>query len=68
MVVDLTPAVRGSGGDLDPSARDGLVDEQIDPEDDIHATADYRRQLARVLTGRALEQAVAGARNVGRRR
>jgi carbon-monoxide dehydrogenase medium subunit len=68
MVVDLTPAVRGSGGDLDPSARDGLVDEQIDPEDDIHATADYRRQLARVLTGRALEQAVAGARNGGRRR
>lgn len=68
VVVDLTPAVRGSGGDLDPSARDGLVDEQIDPEGDIHATADYRRQLARVLTGRALEQAVAGARSGGRRR
>jgi carbon-monoxide dehydrogenase medium subunit len=68
VVVDVTPAVRGSGGDLDPSARDGLVDGHVDPEGDIHATADYRRQLARVLTGRALEQAVVGARNGGRRR
>ena len=45
-----------------------LVDGHVDPEGDIHATADYRRQLARVLTGRALEQAVVGARNGGRRR
>ncbi|HEV8613764.1 MAG TPA: xanthine dehydrogenase family protein subunit M [Gemmatimonadales bacterium] len=29
----------------------------IDPPADIHASADYRRQLARVLTGRALKRA-----------
>ncbi|HET7355738.1 MAG TPA: xanthine dehydrogenase family protein subunit M [Nocardioidaceae bacterium] len=68
VVVDMTPAVRGSGGDLDPSVRDGLVDEHVDPEGDIHATADYRRELARVVTGRALEQAVGRARDGGRRR
>ena len=29
----------------------------IDPEDDIHATAAYRRNLAHVLTERALREA-----------
>jgi len=33
--------------------------EDIDPTSDIHASADYRRQLARVLTRRALETAFA---------
>ncbi len=31
--------------------------EDIDPEDDIHASAVYRRQLAKVLTERALKRA-----------
>ena len=31
--------------------------DQLDPEDDIHATAEYRRHLARVLTARSLKAA-----------
>lgn len=34
-----------------------LVTEDIQPEDDIHASASYRRELARILTRRALLQA-----------
>ncbi len=41
----------------DPDAVRRLVDEAIDPEDDIHATADYRRHLAHVLVRRALTEA-----------
>lgn len=39
-----------------------IVSEALDPEDDIHATANYRRHIAGVLTRRGLEQA---AQNVG---
>lgn len=35
---------------------------ELEPEGDIHATADYRRHLARVLTVRALGRAAARAR------
>ena len=38
------------------------VDGDIDPPADIHATAAYRRHLARVLAGRVLTRAVARAR------
>jgi carbon-monoxide dehydrogenase medium subunit len=38
------------------------VDGDIDPPADIHATAAYRRHLARVLAGRVLGRAVARAR------
>ncbi len=31
--------------------------DEIDPGNDIHATADFRRHLANVLTRRALEEA-----------
>lgn len=35
------------------------VEAAIDPQDDIHATAEYRRHIAGVLTVRAIEQAFA---------
>ena len=57
VVVDLAPAVAGSGGGFDESSMRDLVDAAIDPEDDIHATAAYRRHLAHVLTSRAVGQA-----------
>ncbi len=57
VLVDLTEAITGSGGGFTDSAVRDLVDAQIDPEDDIHASADYRRNLAHVLTVRALDQA-----------
>ena len=34
---------------------------EIDPRGDIHATADYKRHLAKVLTTRALKQAFSRA-------
>jgi CO/xanthine dehydrogenase FAD-binding subunit len=37
------------------------VQDDIDPPSDIHATSAYRRQLATVLTRRALHSAVARA-------
>ena len=63
VVVDLGPALSGSGGAVDPGRTRELLDEAIDPEDDIHATAAYRRRLAHVLTERALRQAHDEARS-----
>jgi aerobic carbon-monoxide dehydrogenase medium subunit len=40
----------------------GAVQEDIDPTSDIHASAAYRRSLARVLTSRALTRAFERAR------
>jgi aerobic carbon-monoxide dehydrogenase medium subunit len=57
VVVDVGAAITGSGGGFDAAALQDLVDGPIDPETDIHATADYRRNLAHVLTSRALDQA-----------
>lgn len=61
VVVDVTEAVTGGGGGFDESCLRTLLDERIQPEDDIHASAVYRRHLAHVLTARALEQAHAHA-------
>jgi len=58
--------------DVSSSVADGPTDEaladaaeqalhHLDPPEDIHATADYRRQLVRVLTARALTAAFADA-------
>lgn len=41
------------------AAADAAASQDIDPTSDIHASAAYRRQLARVLTRRALETAFA---------
>jgi len=54
VVVDLSEAYDGQRLDED-RARD-LVDAQVEPEGDIHATADYRRHLAHVLVARAVRQ------------
>lgn len=54
LVLDLTEAAGTSG---DWAAAAAAAGERVDPEPDIHATADYRRHLARVLTGRALAEA-----------
>jgi len=60
VVVDLTDAYDGRRLDTD-HARE-LVDAQIDPEGDIHASADYRRHLAHVLVARAVRQAESDGR------
>ena len=61
VLVDLTPAVRGSGGGFAEEPVRELVDAAIDPEEDIHATAEYRRHLAHVLTARVLDDAQSAA-------
>ena len=46
-----------TGSDLEPEAVDNAIDvmlEEIDPPTDVHASSAYRRQLARVLTRRAV--------------
>ncbi len=58
VLVDVTAACRGAAYDaVDWEDGVALVDAVIDPEGDIHATADYRRHLSRVLTERVLVRA-----------
>ncbi|MDQ1738546.1 MAG: aerobic carbon-monoxide dehydrogenase medium subunit [Pseudonocardiales bacterium] len=57
LVLDLTDPISGRPFDADLSAAAALARATVDPEPDIHASADYRRQLAGVLTGRALATA-----------
>ena len=54
-VLDLTPAITGG------SVYD-LVADALEPTDDIHATAAYRRHLAATLAGRGVDRALARAR------
>jgi aerobic carbon-monoxide dehydrogenase medium subunit len=63
LVLDLTEAVAGEPADPGTTyaAARQLASRLVDPDSDIHATAGYRRQLAGVLTERALRQAVAEA-------
>jgi xanthine dehydrogenase iron-sulfur cluster and FAD-binding subunit A len=69
IVLDLTAqAPSGTAGDGPPlddpatwSAAGEAAAGQLDPDPDIHATAAYRSQLARVLTARALARATASA-------
>ncbi len=55
VLVDLAPAF--VDGVLDPQTVLALVEEAVDPEADIHASADYRRHLGHVLVRRALAKA-----------
>jgi carbon-monoxide dehydrogenase medium subunit len=62
LVLDLTEVVAGSAVAPAAWAAAGeLAYEQTDPEEDIHASADYRRHLVRVLTERALREAAGRA-------
>ena len=62
LVLDLTDAVRGADpATADWAAAGELAGRVADPEADIHATADYRRHLVRVLTARALAEAAGRA-------
>jgi carbon-monoxide dehydrogenase medium subunit len=49
--------------ELVAAAAQKAASEEIDPGSDIHATADFRRHLAEVLTRRALDEAFQKARN-----
>jgi aerobic carbon-monoxide dehydrogenase medium subunit len=64
LVLELTDAVGGRPHDADLSGAAGLARGAVDPEPDIHASAAYSRQLAGVLTGRAL--GIAAGRAAGR--
>jgi carbon-monoxide dehydrogenase medium subunit len=58
-LVDLTDAVGGQVYDAaDWTAAGALAVAAVSPEEDIHATADYRRELVRVLTVRGGRSAV----------
>jgi aerobic carbon-monoxide dehydrogenase medium subunit len=63
VVLDLTDAMAGAAADGSsfPAAA-SLARSRLRPTADIHATASYRRQLAGVLTERALLEALADAR------
>ncbi|GAB3204715.1 carbon-monoxide dehydrogenase medium subunit [Marinactinospora thermotolerans DSM 45154] len=61
-VLDLIEAVAGRPPDTaDFAAAGRLARGRLDPEDDIHATAEYRAHLAEVLTARALREAAEAA-------
>ena len=57
------------GTQLEDAAIDAAVEsigQHLDPGSDVHATAEYRVHLARVLAARVLRQARANAASGGR--
>ena len=56
------PAIVAAGGSADWAGAAELARRGVDPDTDIHASADYRRLLAGVLTDRAVRQAHDDAR------
>jgi carbon-monoxide dehydrogenase medium subunit len=61
VVVDLTDAVAGRPADAaDWAAAGALAAARVRPDDDIHASAAYRRHLVAVLTARACRAAADG--------
>jgi aerobic carbon-monoxide dehydrogenase medium subunit len=62
VVLDLTEVLAGQSHDAaDAAAAGRFVADAVDPDPDIHATAEYRRHLASTLTTRALRAAAAHA-------
>ena len=62
VVVDVTEALAGQAHDTaDLVAAGALVRAAVDPDADIHATAEYRRHLAGTLTERAVQDAASAA-------
>jgi aerobic carbon-monoxide dehydrogenase medium subunit len=62
VLVDLGSVAAGAAYDsADWSGADDILDAAVEPEGDIHASADYRAQLVRVLTRRALTSATSDA-------
>jgi carbon-monoxide dehydrogenase medium subunit len=61
-LLDLTPALGGARDTIDDDALVTLVREHVQPEGDIHASADYRRMLAAELTRRLLHSTLTGAK------
>jgi carbon-monoxide dehydrogenase medium subunit len=57
VVLDLTPEAPEAPAAGDWAAAARAVRDQVEPEDDIHATAGYRRHLVGVLAERALADA-----------
>ncbi len=67
LLLDLTDAVGGAAADAtDWAAAGRLARDRVDPDADIHASADYRRHLAGVLTERALHTAAGRVPTTGR--
>jgi carbon-monoxide dehydrogenase medium subunit len=60
LLIDLTDAVAGSTVDWTAAGR--AAQSVVEPDDDIHATADYRQHLVGVLTARAGALALARAK------
>lgn len=63
-VVDLTAALAGGIDDEALAAAGEEALTHLDPAADIHASADYRAQLVRVITARVLREAHLGAQEV----
>jgi CO/xanthine dehydrogenase FAD-binding subunit len=58
---ELLTGLTGSIGDEAIDAAAARIADSLEPSDDVHASGEYRRRLARVLTARALRAAYARA-------
>lgn len=58
--VSAVPVVLTAAAD-EIAVRDAVRTADLEPPDDVHASADYRRQLAEVLAARAVRQAIDNA-------
>lgn len=66
-VLDLTDVVAGTAyADVDYPSLGAWVRDRIDPPGDLHASADFRRHLASVLTQRLAREAAENAAGHGR--